>query len=230
MTGVQTCALPISRLIGGAVAVVSGRAIEALDLFLHPWRFPSAGIHGLQMRLRHDAETGMPAVATVLETHAAALRLFAQTHRGVLLEDKGLALALHCRQRPELEDAALALVEALAASVPGVLVAQRGKCVAELRMAGSDKGKAVLQLMQEPDFAGRRPVFFGDDLTDEPAFAVVRAMGGIGVFIGIPTDFTNATASLHAPASVRSLIALLAGRAQGDGPSDGETRKAFACP
>lgn len=220
----------LSRLTGGAVAVVSGRSIAALDVFLHPWRFPAAGIHGLQIRLRVDAETSMPAVATVLETHAAAMRLFAQTHRGVLLEDKGLALALHCRQRPELEDAAFALVEALAASAPGVLVAQRGKCVAELRVAGSDKGNAVLQLMQEPGFAGRRPIFFGDDLTDEPAFDVVRAMGGLGVFIGTPTRFTNASASLHAPASVRLLLALLAGRAQGDGPSGCETRKASACP
>lgn len=61
--------------------------------------------------------------------------------------------------------------------------------------------------MTEPPFAGRMPVFVGDDLTDEDGFAAVNALGGYSVRVG--ADQPEHTAARHRFGSVSAVIAWL---------------------
>ena len=165
----------------GAVAVISGRPIEQLDAFLHPLRLPVAGIHGAERRSADGA-------VRVLDTHPldhveAAARALASRHPGLLVEDKRSSLALHYRQRPELEALCLATMQEAVEESPG-LTLLRGKMVAEAKPGGASKGRAIEDFLREPPFAGRTPVFIGDDITDEVGFSTVQRLGGIGLKVG----------------------------------------------
>lgn len=174
----------LHRASGGAVALVSGRALGDLDQRLGALRVPLAGQHGLE---RRDA-------AGRLWIHAAppaakcslveALTPVLERNPGLLLEDKGLTLALHYRAAPHLADYAQRLMEDLARGAGADLEVQHGKCVAEVKPAGIDKGTAVTEYLAESPFLGRRPVFIGDDLNDEHAFAEVNKVNGISIKVG----------------------------------------------
>jgi len=56
--------------------------------------------------------------------------------------------------------------------------------VSEILPAAANKGLALQALMRVPPFAGRRPVFVGDDNTDEDGLAVAQALGGYGIKVG----------------------------------------------
>lgn len=172
-----------SRHVGSALAIVSGRPIRQIDSMLAPLALPAAGLHGLERRSAGGAYTPPPALPRFNELRAALGR-FAADRPGLLLEDKGAALALHYRARPELEAEAVAAVEAALGGLRGGIAVQHGKAVIELRPEGADKGAAVAAFMSEPPFAGRRPVFTGDDITDEAAFRAVRQRGGVAVRVG----------------------------------------------
>ncbi len=144
-----------------------------------------AGQHGLE---RRD-------VAGRLWIHAAppdakcaikaALAPVQERHPGLLLEDKGLTLALHYRQAPQLAAYVHRLMRATASATAGDgLEVQRGKRVVEIKPAGIDKGTAVGEYLREPPFCGRRPVFIGDDLNDEHGFAEVNRLDGISIKVG----------------------------------------------
>ena len=124
------------------------------------------------------------------------LRRLERLYPGVLVEDKPLGVALHYRQAPSAEEACRTAV--LKAAERSGLEMQPGKMVFELKPRGANKGGALRALMAEPPFAGTRPVFLGDDLTDEPAFAAAQDMGGAGVVIGdrAPTAATFRIASV----------------------------------
>lgn len=169
---------------GGAVALVSGRALSDLDQRLGALRLPLAGQHGLE---RRDAagrlwiHAAPPAAKHGIK---AALAPVLQQHPGLLLEDKGLTLALHYRQAPQLAEFVQRLMAQLATDAGAGLEVQHGKCVAELKPAGIDKGTAVTEYLSESPFKGRRPVFIGDDLNDEHGFAVVNQAGGLSIKVG----------------------------------------------
>jgi trehalose 6-phosphate phosphatase len=169
----------------GALALVSGRTLEQLDRLFAPLRLSAAGLHGLERRnvLRHSVERRMPDPA-VLRRARARLAAFAATVDGVLLEDKGLTLALHYRMAPEAAARAVAVAEAAAADSAGALVLLRGKMVCELTPPDVDKGQAIAAFMTEPPFDGRCPVFAGDDITDEAGFVAINDLGGVSVRIG----------------------------------------------
>ncbi|MYE00072.1 MAG: trehalose-phosphatase [Alphaproteobacteria bacterium] len=172
-----------SQRAGSALAVVSGRPIREIDRILAPLALPAAGLHGLERRTAGGAFRPPPALPRYCELRAALAR-FANGHPGLLLEDKGAALAVHYRARPDLGASVAAAVEdALGGARSGIAV-QRGKAVVEVRPDCGDKGTAVMAFMSEPPFAGRRPVFAGDDITDEAAFRAVRQMGGVTVRVG----------------------------------------------
>ena len=172
-----------SRHVGSALAIVSGRPIREIDRILAPLELPMAGLHGLERRSAGGAYTPPPALPRFDELRAALAR-FAADRPGLLLEDKGAALALHYRARPELGAAAAAVVEEALGGARGGIAVQHGKAVVELRPEGADKGAAVGAFMSESPFAGRRPVFAGDDITDEAAFRAVRRRGGVAVRVG----------------------------------------------
>lgn len=192
----------------GAVAVISGRPIAQIDEFLAPLRLPVAGVHGAERR-------GADGVVHLLDTHPldlveAAARALAQEHPGLLVENKRGSLALHYRQRPELEQACLRVMQEAVDASPGVTLL-RGKMVAEAKPGGASKGRAIEAFLAEPPFAGRRPVFIGDDITDEVGFSTVQRLGGLGIKVG-----EGATAAWHrvpGPAALlRELEAALAAR------------------
>jgi trehalose 6-phosphate phosphatase len=174
----------LSRRCGGALALVSGRSVDNILDLMAPLRLPAAGLHGLE-RFCSDGRIERPPPLDGLDGVRRALTMFATGHPGVVLEDKRLTLALHYRAVPQLEEACRQAAQAAAVHCPGLAVVA-GKMVFELRPAGSDKGVAVRRFMAEPPFAGRPPLFAGDDLTDEDGFAVVNAMGGVSLLVGPP--------------------------------------------
>jgi trehalose 6-phosphate phosphatase len=168
----------------GALALVSGRSLEQLDELFSPLCLSAAGLHGLERRnLGFKVERAAPEPA-IFARARSRLAAFAEATEGVLIEDKGLTLALHYRNAPAAAAAAIAQAEAAVAESEGALVLLRGKMVCELKPPGADKGRAIAAFMDEPPFAGRRPVFAGDDLTDEAGFAAINRMGGVSIRIG----------------------------------------------
>ena len=194
----------LSDALGGALALVSGRPLEQLDALFAPLRLPGAGLHGLQVR--DDASPGAAAIDAppALAQLAAQAHAIAAQYPGALVEDKGCTLALHWRNAPEAAPA----FHALAANALELLPHYRpqpGQQVLELRPDGFDKGGAIRHLMQRAPFAGRCPVFVGDDLTDEHGFIAVNALSGLSVIVGDrrPTDATH---RLTAPQALRDWL------------------------
>ena len=174
----------LQRASGGALALASGRALAFLDSRMGKLRLPMAGQHGLE---RRDAAGRVHVRATPPSARAAIKQALAPVlarHPGLLLEDKGLALALHYRRAPRLAAYAHRVMAGLAAAAGAGLEVQRGKRVAEIKPAGVDKGSAIAAYLAEPPFRGRRPVFIGDDLNDEHGFAAVNKLGGISIKVG----------------------------------------------
>jgi trehalose 6-phosphate phosphatase len=198
----------LDSLLGGAVAVISGRPIEQIDAFLHPLKLAVAGVHGAERRSA-DGELHLMNTHPLDRVEAAAQALVDQ-HPGLLLENKRGSLALHYRQRPELEDLCLQAMQQAVEASPG-LTLLRGKMVVEAKPGGASKGRAIEAFLSEPPFAGRRSVFIGDDITDEVGFSTVQHLGGIGIKVG--EGATVAWGRLPDPAALRrELEAALAAR------------------
>lgn len=189
----------ISRILDGAVALISGRPVETLDIFFAPLRLPSAGLHGLEYR---DTAGAMhrPPTSPSIRAATEAARAFASDHPDVLIEDKGTTVALHYRQNPALEPDVTAFAEGQVARFADLRL-QIGKMVAELRPNGNDKGTAIRRFMAMAPFQGRTPVFIGDDVTDEAGFAVVNELGGHSIRVGAAIT----TAAQYRIADVSSL-------------------------
>ncbi|MDE2148560.1 MAG: trehalose-phosphatase [Gammaproteobacteria bacterium] len=171
----------LSRALDGAVAVITGRPLQQIDALLAPLRLPGAGLHGAQLRPLTDAAVQLddhPDIATARRRLNACKP--ADDH--VWIEDKGAVLSLHFRDAPQAAEASRRAVEAAARGLDVDVMA--GKSVYEVRPHGVDKGAAIRLLMSTPVFGGRRPVFAGDDVTDEDGFAVVRSLGGLTVKVG----------------------------------------------
>jgi trehalose 6-phosphate phosphatase len=194
---------------GGAVALVSGRAIADLDSLFAPLRLPSAGLHGFEHRGAAGAYRRRAAPSTAaLESARGSMLYLARQHPGLAVEDKRFALALHYRDAPQLEQTALAAMLEIAARTRGELELQRGKMVVELRPAGATKAQAVAAFLAEAPFRGRMPIFIGDDLTDEPAFELVNRLGGLSAVVNAARP-SAALARLTDVAAVRGWLAQL---------------------
>lgn len=173
----------VQQRLGGALALLSGRPVSQLQTMFAPLRLPMAGLHGAQLLTSADAESAPTDTAAWLHAlHQRAMRL-AHAHPGVLIENKGQALALHWRKAPDAGAAIIAFANTQLAQLAGVRL-QPGDHVIEFVGSSHDKGGALQQLMQYPPFQGRRPLFIGDDLTDEHAFRAAQQLGGIGVLVG----------------------------------------------
>lgn len=193
----------VAERLEGRLAIVSGRSIAQLDGILGPVAHLVAlsGSHGSEHRWRDMS--AHPVRPDALDEAYVRLSDFAQARSGVLLENKSYGVALHYRQVPEIEPEAQAFVAALADTLD--LKYQPGKMMSELRMPGGDKGKAVHMLMARAPMAGTRPLFVGDDYTDEPGFEAARELGGAGVLVG-DREPTAATHGLADPAAVRAWL------------------------
>ena len=167
--------------LDGRLAIVSGRPCAEIDALFGDHPFSVGGSHGLEMRWS-DGRLAAPAPPAGLDRVVARMRLLAEAYPAILIEKKPFSVALHYRGAPDAEADALALAERLAADTG--LSLQIGKMVVELRLAGADKGAALDAFMAERPMRGTRPVFIGDDVTDEAAFAAAARAGGHGILVG----------------------------------------------
>lgn len=166
--------------LGGALAVISGRPIEAIDRLLDAAPHAVAGEHGGAVRHAPGEAIERPELPAPPGAWLAAAERLAAAHPGVLLERKAKGFGLHFRAVPS---AGPALREALSGLLADCRAFQllSAHMLWEVRPAGVDKGGAVRALMRRAPFSGRLPVFIGDDVTDEDAIAAAEAMGGVGL-------------------------------------------------
>jgi len=195
---------------GGALALVSGRLIENLDGLFAPLRLPAIGGHGAQIRLRADGPVSLrtgPVIGSALRKLVTGLTLDPR----IVVEDKGTSLAVHYRLAPELgpslELKLRAMVNAVAAAAIEVI---HGKLVIELKSAKINKGEAVRELMTQPPFMQRMPVFIGDDTTDASVFRILPGLGGVGY--SVERLMAGACGAFRSPGDVRAWLTYLCGR------------------
>lgn len=193
--------MELSALLGGALALVTGRSLQRAEAMFAPADLPIAGLHGAELR-------GAAGPVLPERYHAAKRRVarHADETEGLVFEDKGPAFALHYRNVPAADARVRRWMEdALAEAGPGFLL-QPGKMVIELRPDGGDKGTAVQTFLAAPPFRGRRPLVIGDDITDEAMFRVANAADGLAIRIAPSLEGSTARARLPSPARLRSLL------------------------
>lgn len=201
------------RACDGALALVSGRTVADIARRFDGLPMPIVGQHGLE---RRDAagrvHRSLCVDAGGLRQMRHLLAPLLARHPALLLEDKGMTLALHYRQAPQLAAFLHRLVPLLASRSGDTLDAlcvQKGKRVLEIKPCGVDKGTAIAGFLGEPPFVGRRPVYIGDDLTDEYGFAAVNRHRGISIKVG--GGKSRARYRLDDIGAVRRWLALAAG-------------------
>lgn len=206
--GLDALLAQVAWHLNGALAVISGRPIEVIDNHLNGAVRAVAGIHGAERRtaLGHIVQVSPPPL--LLDGARERLSAFVRAHKGVRAEDKGISIAVHFRDAPDLGAACRAAVDACAEQSKGQLERLDGTLVVELKPAAVKKASAMSAYMNEPPFAGRRPVFVGDDLTDETAFTALANTNGYGVIVGARTP-TAATARLPSVAALHAWLSTL---------------------
>jgi len=199
----------LSLKLGGALALVTGRALAYADRLFAPYEFPLAGLHGSERRSASGAvsriETGK-----AFEDLKAALAEEARAWPGVLIEDKGSAVAAHYRQAPGQRETVEAAMPRYLDMAGADFTLQRGKMVAEIRPALASKGHALKAFLDEAPFKGRRPIAIGDDVTDEAMFRVANELGGHSIRIAETEAGTDAKFILPSAHALRTIIAALA--------------------
>ena len=198
----------LSEQRDGALALISGRPLAQIDRLFQPWRGAAAGLHGIERR-RADGTLD----STLDDTSEAALdrirpklAALAGGESGLILEDKGATLALHYRAVPDRETEIRAYAEALQREAGAALRLIAGKMVVEFQPRNANKGSAIAAFLAEAPFAGRHPVFLGDDTTDEDGFAEVRSRGGFAIRVGARSE----TMADYCLPSVEAVLAWLA--------------------
>src|SRR5436305_9901937 len=178
----------LNRLLertSGALALVSGRSLTDTDLIVSPAEFPAVGGHGAEMRLTGEGEAVAAHAPPLDKDLKKRLAAIAQLSPGILLEDKGYSLALHYRLAPNAEKAIYEAVSLIRADLPNAPIeVLPGKSVCEIKHSGFTKASGVRELMTHEPFKGRRPVFIGDDVTDESVFAIMPDLGGQAFSVG----------------------------------------------
>jgi trehalose 6-phosphate phosphatase len=201
---------------GGATSFVSGRSLADLDRLFAPLKLAAVAGHGAELRMAGEA---LPhrRTAAISSDLRRRLEIFAASSEGVIFEDKGYSLALHYRRAPQrAAEVYEAVLEACAESPAGVLDVLPGKAVLEVKPAGFSKGSGIRELMKASPFRGRRPIFIGDDVTDESAFAVLPEFGGFGFSVG--RELPGLAGSFETPGDVRAWLYRVA-----DGVGAGES-------
>ena len=169
---------------GGALALITGRSIADADRLFPRRRLPIAGQHGHERRSANGVVTRHGGSPRALNRARHVLDAVVNRHPQLLLEHKGLTLALHYRRAPHLASLAHRAMHTVQRSLGDQYCVHRGKRVVELTPAGRDKGLAIRAFMHETPFRGKPPVFIGDDVTDEHGFAMVNRLGGNSIKVG----------------------------------------------
>ena len=198
----------LAARVGGAFALVSGRSVADLDRIFAPRMWPAAGQHGLERRDATGQLHYRVGAERQIEHAAIRLRRFVANHPGMLLEHKGASLAVHYRLAPSRAQEVARALDAVVAELGPRFEIVEGKMVREVRPVGRNKGTAIAAFLREAPFAGRCPVFVGDDRTDEFGFALVNRAGGHSIKVG--PGATEATWRLPGPQAVRRWLAQVA--------------------
>jgi trehalose 6-phosphate phosphatase len=192
----------------GALALVSGRSLNDIDLIFAPDQFPAVGGHGAEMRLAAESEAVTARAPPMDKELKRRLAAIAKLSPGILLEDKGYSLALHYRLAPLAETAIYQAVSLITADLPNAPIeVLPGKSVCEIKHPGFTKASGVRELMTHEPFKGRRPVFIGDDVTDELVFAIMPELGGLAFSVG--RRATSVAGYFDSPGDVREFLAHL---------------------
>lgn len=190
----------------GALALVSGRSLSDIDRIFRPMMLPAVGGHGAEMRLSVDSEADAvhaPPMDTELKRRFVAI---GQLDPRIIVEDKGYSVALHYRQAPNFERAIYDAVSAIQADLPEApFEVLPGKAVCEIKHSGVTKASGVTELMKHEPFAGRKPVFIGDDVTDESVFAIMPSFAGLS--FSVSRKSAGVDGYFDAPADVRRWLA-----------------------
>jgi trehalose 6-phosphate phosphatase len=197
--------LALNRSLDGAVALISGRSLADIGGLFSPLRPTAAGQHGAEIRRPDGTTEKLCAVDGLLDGLMPRIAAFAAGRPGILVEDKGMTIAVHCRHVPEYQGELGRFLADLAAEHDDRLETIHGHRVFEIKPRNLSKRTAVEHLMRLAPFAGRLPLFIGDDRTDEDGFAAVRALGGHAIRVG-PDEPTIATWRLAGPAAVRAFL------------------------
>jgi trehalose 6-phosphate phosphatase len=195
------------RSTGGALALVSGRPVRDLDRLFAPLVLPAVGGHGAEMRLAEGAAVSR--VTDLPKAMRTRLAGIVEAGSGLEVEDKGYSVALHYRKAPRYEDRLrVHIAESRSAFPDEDVEVLPGKMMFEVKRPGIDKGGGVRELMRHKPFTGRMPVFVGDDVTDEAAFAALPALGGKGFSVSRP--FEGLSGIFSAPEEIRRALRQLA--------------------
>ena len=193
----------LQRTFDGAVAILSGRPIRDIDRILFPLQLPCAGLHGAERRSSEGRLWRLTIDDTIVaQTRSAVVGL--GDRAGVELEDKRSGFALHARPTLGWYEDMEASVAAIADHSHGVFRLLRGRNVIELIPRAASTGHALSSFLDEPAFAGRRPLVLGDDVTDADAFRAATERNGIAIGVG-----DHAPPSAHRIASPRDCRVLL---------------------
>ncbi len=194
----------LRQRLSGALAVVTGRARETADRLLAPLTLPGGFGHGAELRDATGRDLASGSIDAMPPSWIERIAHDTADWHGVLLETKPHGLALHYRAAPQYRDVAHAALRDLIAGHEDRFAVLPAHMAFEIRPRGATKARAVDLLMRDAPFSGRRPVFVGDDVTDEDGMAAARRLGGFGLHVG--RDFTAG------PAQVRAWIARAAAR------------------
>lgn len=165
----------------GALAIVSGRPLGQIDQLLTPFRASAAGEHGVSLRFADGTLEELPVGAAVPDAWRAVLGQAVERWPGVRVEPKPHGLAVHYRLAPEREAEVWELVRDLVPpDHPRYRLIPAREAV-EIGLRAASKGDAVERLMAHAPFHGRRPIFIGDDYTDEAGMSMARRFGGMGL-------------------------------------------------
>jgi trehalose 6-phosphate phosphatase len=191
----------LKERLGGALAIISGRPISFLDHHLEPYAFDIGGLHGLEQRIGSHLYQCQPEEHPRLRDMVDRLEDVLALKTGIIVEDKGCSVALHWRLAPQEKDFVLATAQAAVEALGPEYRVQHGKAVAEILPSAAGKGRVIEKFLQQAPYRGRRPIFAGDDLTDENGFATINAHGGLSIRIG--AGDTIAQERLGTPADLR---------------------------
>src|SRR5260221_14402472 len=201
----------LNRLLqrtNGALALVSGRSLNDIDLIFAPDQYPAVGGHGAEMRLDPESEAVASHAPPMDKELKRRLAVIAKLSPGILLEDKGYSLALHYRLAPHAEKAIYEAISLIRADLPNAPIeVLPGKSVFEIKHSGFTKASGVRELMTHEPFRGRRPFFIGDDVTDESVFAIMPDFDGLAFSVGRRAK--GVAGHFDAPSEVREFPAHL---------------------
>ncbi|MBN9073181.1 MAG: trehalose-phosphatase [Rhizobiales bacterium] len=187
-----------SAKLSGALALVTGRSIEMVDAMFAPLSLPVAGLYGLEHRLRTGDEAELADEPADLAAIADALHREFHTVEGVYFERKGPVLAIHTRAAPAALPSVRRAAEAAIAQLTDRYRLVAGHAGIEFIPIEALKGAAIQRFLEIAPFAGRRPIFIGDDVSDENGFDYVNTHGGVSIRV----KSSGETAARHCLESV----------------------------